>query len=109
MRPRAASLSLLALLSLVAGAGCKRRGAPAPPPRPALGAVVVRDLTPPDEAPAAIDAAAIQRQLHDDLAASGVFAPATAADARGDGPAGPVTRVRADVAVESAEVGQKGV
>jgi hypothetical protein len=106
MRRGAALLPLLGLLT--AAASCRRPGSPAPPPRPALGAVVVRDLTPSEEGASALDAAALQRELRDKLIASGLFAGA-AADAGRDGPASPVTRVRADVAVESTEVGAKGL
>jgi hypothetical protein len=70
-----------------------------------LGAVEVRNLTPPDDSPAALDTGALGQALHDRLLATGLFA----ASAPDGGAERPVVRVRADVAIESAEVGRQGV
>ena len=80
---------------------------PPPPPRPpALGAIDVRDLTPPDTAPARVDAAAIAAVLRARLLASGQFGT-TAED--GDGGTSAITRVQAQFAVDGAEVDDKGL
>ena len=103
---------IVASLMLTTTGGCKRAGSPAPevpptPPLPVLGEVTLRDATPAGATPpASIDLASLQGQLHDRLAASGLFASAQA-DA---GPAaGAVVRVRAEVALDGAEVEDKGV
>jgi hypothetical protein len=95
----------------LAGAGCKRRAAPEvsepPPVRPVLGTVTVEDLTPPDQRPAEVDVAELQRTIADRLRASGLVAAPSDAAA---GPEGvPALRVRAEVGFEGAEVEDKGV
>ena len=92
----------LCLLPLIS---CKRAGpqAPAPPPLTALGEVTVRDLTPPDDAPAHVDVRALGRALRARLLATGQFAT----DAH-DG-AGPATRAEIQVGLQGAEVAEKGV
>jgi HEAT repeat protein len=94
-----------ALLAIVLAAPGCRRQAPAapPPPQPLLGAVQVRDLTPPDQVPARLDTAALEGALRQRLSATGLFA-ATAPD----GGARSVVRARVEIALESAEVGDKG-
>jgi hypothetical protein len=94
----------LLALSLLA---CKRDAArpPAPPPLPALGPVRVQDLTPPDEAPATLDAQGLARALRLKLLATGQFA-SEAADAA-TSPA--LTRADVQVGVEGAEVRAKGL
>jgi hypothetical protein len=77
---------------------------PPPPPPPLLGGVEIRDVTPPGDSPAALDAPALERALRDRLLETGLFATS----APDGGPERPVVRVRADVAIESAEVGNQG-
>jgi hypothetical protein len=74
-------------------------------PTPALGAVTVRDLTPPDDAPAHVDVLALGRALRARLLATGQFA----ADAADAGPAAAATRADVRIGIEGAEVGAKGV
>jgi hypothetical protein len=104
---RTAGVAMVALLALGAGdLACRRAsGPPAAPPRPALGAVVVEDVTPQDAAPVRFDQAAVQQGLRARLLASGLFASASP-DAES---AGPTVRVRCDVGLEGAEVEQKGL
>jgi hypothetical protein len=99
---------MLALLLMMASA-CKRSGPAAPPPpapKPRLGAVTVRDLTPPEDAPARLDTGTIERMVRERLLATGQFDVAGAPDG---GAAGGVTRALAQVGIEGAEVGDKGV
>ena len=98
---------------LVAGlalSACHRNQAVAPSPaagaspRPALGEVILRDSTLPSATPpSSIDFDRLQEQLRARLAASGLFAPPDA------GAPSAVVRVRADVALDGAEVEDKGV
>jgi HEAT repeat protein len=76
----------------------------AAPPLTTLGAVSVRDLTPPRGAPARLDVDALGRALHARLVATGMFAAPTDA-----GPPGAVTRVAVQVGIDGAEVAEKGV
>jgi len=92
----------LALGVLAASAACRRQSPPAPE-RPALGAIAVRDVTSAAEGPSHLDVPALERELGARLRASGLFAQAV------DGGAGPVARVRAQVATEAAEVDDRGV
>ncbi|HVR02241.1 MAG TPA: HEAT repeat domain-containing protein [Polyangia bacterium] len=86
--------------------GCKREPPPVPKPRlTLLGAVSVRDLTPPDEAPARLDVEGLERALRARLLATGLFA-VEAADA---GAPNGVTRVEVRAAVDNAEVAEKGL
>jgi hypothetical protein len=89
-------------LGLTAGA-CRRQSSP-PPPHPALGAVVARNLTPPEETAGHLDLPALESELGVRLRATGLFA-----DPSDAGAAGPVARVRAEVGVQSAEVGDSGL
>jgi hypothetical protein len=66
--------------------------------------VSVRDLTPPAGAPARLDTAKLESALRAELAATGLFARAAS-----DGGTGPVARARAQVGIESVEVGDKGL
>jgi hypothetical protein len=94
------------LTASVTSFGCKRTPAPPPPvPPPALGAVTVRDLTPPDDAPAHVDVNAIARALRARLLATGQFA----GDPADAGSAGTVTRADVRIGVDGAEVAAKGV
>jgi hypothetical protein len=104
----------LAALVLLFGlsAGCKRRDgaspeSAAPPPDPALGQVLVEDLTPPTDRPARLDTETLSAHLRSRLLATGLFASATAAG--GDAGARPSVRARAAIALEAAEVEKKGV
>jgi hypothetical protein len=103
MRVLVAGCGIVAFTGL---AGCKRGGpaAPPPPPRTVLGPITVRDLTPPDEAPAHLDVEALGRALRARLLATGQF-EAPAADAG----AAAVTRVQVRVGIDGAEVEAKGV
>jgi hypothetical protein len=95
-------------LALAVMVGCKRKqaGPPPPPPDvpPRLGSVVVQDGTPPGAIPPAarIDPEALSRELRAKLAGSGVFAPGSA-----DAGAGPVARVRAELALEEVASDEK--
>jgi hypothetical protein len=99
---------VLAALALVA---CHRKEAAGPSepavvaaPRPALGEVILEDTTPPSASPpASIDFDRLQDSLRARLAQSGLFAPPDA------GAPGAVVRVRVDLALEGAEVEDKGV
>jgi hypothetical protein len=95
-------------LALIA---CHRKEAAAPgpseitaAPRPALGEVTLQDTTPPSATPpATIDFDRVNNQLRARLVASGLFASP-------DAGAPPATvRVRADIALDGAEVENKGV
>jgi hypothetical protein len=97
---------IAALLLLTTFAACKRTAPAAPPPRPRLGPVVVRDLTPPDDAPARLDTAAIERHVRARLLASGQFETGAG---RADAGAGGVTRALVGVGIDGAEVGEKAV
>jgi hypothetical protein len=99
---------MLAVL-VFAAIACKRTtpaGAPAPAPRPRLGSVTVHDLTPPDSAPARLDTAALEKTLRERLLATGQFETDAA---RADAGTGGVTRAVAQLGIEGAEVGDKGV
>jgi hypothetical protein len=99
----------LAILACLAGAGCKRNAPPAPPPLPILGAVTVRDLTSRDDAPVRLDTDAVARAVRSQLMATGAFA-ADAADGGAPGEDGRGrTRAELQLAVDGAEVGNKGV
>jgi hypothetical protein len=106
MRPRSLALGAAVLLAAAAG-GCRRNAAPAAPPRPALGVVSVKDVTPEPPASGPLDVAGLERELRARLHASKMFADNDAAG--GDASAGAVARARVQVATESAEVGDKGV
>jgi hypothetical protein len=89
---------------------CHRKDAGAPPPaavvapRPALGEVTLQNTTPPGATPpASVDFDRLQGSLRARLAQSGLFA------ATDGGPPAAVVRVRADVALDGAEVEDKGV
>jgi hypothetical protein len=93
-------------LGLWPALACKRAAPPAaaPPAPPALGAVQVRDLTPPDDAPAHIDVQALGRALRARLLATGQFT----SDPADAGAPGAVTRALIELAVDGAEVETKG-
>ncbi|HVY48296.1 MAG TPA: hypothetical protein VHB21_20555, partial [Minicystis sp.] len=106
MRLRAASLLLVA--GALAAPAC-RRGAPAAPPlppRPVLGTVTARDLTPPESAPARVDPAAVEHALRARLLATGLFQTDAA---RADAGGAPVTRAQIAFGLDSAEVDEKGL
>jgi HEAT repeat protein len=97
--------------AVLALGACHRKQSAAPPsaavatpPRPALGEVILRDSTPASATPpSSIDFDRLQDELRARLAASGLFTPPDG------GAAGAVVRVRADVALDGAEVEDKGV
>jgi len=98
------SLTLVALL-----VGCKSKSGPAdagpPDVTPVLGSVTVEDRTPAPPASVTIDAAALTKQLENQLRSAGVFAaPGTG----GDAGSGPVARVRVELAVEEVRTEEKG-
>jgi hypothetical protein len=97
----------LLLLAAAAAGGCRRNAGSAAPPRPALGVVSVKDVTPEPSAAAALDVGGLERELRARLHATKMFADGDAA--AGDASAGAVARARVQVATESAEVGDKGV
>jgi hypothetical protein len=70
-----------------------------------LGTVSVRDLTPPDEAPARLDVEGLERALRARLLATGLFAVEVADAGAPNG----VTRVEVRAAVDNAEVADKGL
>jgi hypothetical protein len=108
---RGVSYRPLLLVAGLALSACHRNqaappppAAVAPPPRPALGEVILRDSTPGSATPpSSIDFDRLQDDLRARLAASGLFTPSDA------GAPGAVVRVRADVALDGAEVEDKGV
>src|SRR5215471_13299345 len=104
MRSRALVIAA-AVAGCLQASACRRSAAPpASPPRPTLGEVSVSDLTPPQGAPAQLDVAKLEGDVRRSLVASGLFA------ARPDEAGAPVvTRVRAQVAIESVEVAEKGL
>jgi hypothetical protein len=100
----------LALVLALAVCGCHRAGPPAtsqpPPPKPALGTVEIRDVTPPsEEAPKGgwPDVAALEPALRARLLATGLFAAPDAG-----APAGPTAAARLQVGLESVEIPRKG-
>jgi hypothetical protein len=99
---------LIAALLVLAPAACKRTtpAAPPPAPKPRLGLVTVRDLTPPESAPARLDTDALERKVRERLLATGQF---QADAARADGGQTAVTRAVAQLGIDAAEVGEKGV
>jgi hypothetical protein len=105
---RATSTSAIALLlAVLAGPSCKRnQSAPAAPARPRLASVAVRDLTPPEGAPAHLDTDALEQAVRARLLATGQF---ETDPARADGGAGGVARAMIAVGIDGAEVGEKGV
>lgn len=103
MSTRARAWVVVALGAVGLGA-CHRKTAPPPPPLPVLGEVSLQDVTPPRTAPARLDTARLEGELRQRLGALGVFSTASR-----DGGTGPVTRVRAQVAIESVEVETKGL
>jgi hypothetical protein len=96
--------ALLALVTL----GCKRAtpAAPSAPPLTTLGAITVHDLTPREDAPAHLDAAALGAALRARLLATGQF-EREVPDA-GDA-ARAITRVELQLGLDGAEVADKGL
>jgi len=97
---------LIGALLALASAACKH-AAPAaspPPPRTVLGPIVVRDLTPAEDAPTHVDVAAIGDALRARLLATDQFENI-------DGGAGDkaVTRLDVQLGVDGAEVEARGV
>jgi hypothetical protein len=100
--------ALLLGVALLAGGACKRAptaAAPPAPPRPALGDVSVKILTPPEETPARLDESLLAVELRAALESTHVFERGAAAAA----PGLPVTRVRAQVLLQGAEVEERAV
>ena len=103
-RSEGARLAVAALLAL-ASAGCKHAPPPAPP-RAVLGAIVVHDVTPAEDAPAHVDVAALAAALRGRLLATDQF-DRDAAD--GGAAERPVTRVEVQIAIDAAEVEARGL
>src|SRR5262249_10464992 len=99
-----ADLAAVLLLSVLALAACKKR--PQEAARPTLGPVTVRDLTPPDDAPAHVDTQALARAMRARLLATGQFST-DSADAGPEGAA--ITRADVQIGVDGAEVDAKGL
>jgi|GEM_PF-947566 hypothetical protein len=101
-----APLATIAALLVLASFACKHAAPAAPPPplRTALGAIVVRDLTPAEDAPARVDVAAIEGALRARLLATDQFEDA-------DGGAGDraVTRLDVQLGLDGAEIEARGV
>jgi hypothetical protein len=95
-----------AALLLALSSGACRRKAVAPPPRPALGEVSFRDLTPPGAGPAEVDPAVVAEAVRARLLATGLFA--AAADAGGAGPKS-VVRARGEFAVDGVVVEKRAL
>ena len=99
----------LALACLLVVPSCRRATPPAPPPaappRPALGSVTLREASA-GTPPVSLDLDALGEQLRSRLVATGLFG---AAGATGGGAMVPVVRVRGDVALDGAEVEDKGI
>jgi len=91
-------------MALVCGAstGC-HRNAPAPPPipKPMLGEIVLRDVTPAGGDRQPLDTAFLERALREHLLGTALFSFA-------DAGAGPVAGLRVQIATEAVEVGTKG-
>jgi hypothetical protein len=109
-RPDRLPAAARVLVALLAFGGCKRSSAPAPGapperPRPALGSVAVKDVTPDPRRPAgaALDVGALEARARDLLVRSGLFAPGGA-----EGGAAAAARVRVEVALDEVEAGDKG-
>lgn len=113
VRPRRLACLTWLLVAAIAGAtgGCRRTAqAPVPVTAPVraplgIGAVTLRDLTSSGVLPEPLALDGLQDRLRDRLAHSGLFAAPTA-DA-GSPPA--LVRVRGEIAVDGAEVEDKGV
>jgi hypothetical protein len=95
--------TIAALLTL-ASLGCKHAAPVAPPPRPVLGAIVVRDLTPAEDAPAHVDVAAIGDALRGRLLATDQFE-----DADGGTRDRAVTHLDVQLGLDGAEIEARGV
>jgi HEAT repeat protein len=85
------------------GAACHRSRALASAPKPALGDIVVRDVTPSEYAPETIDGVLLERGLRRRLLATELFSPAPA-----DAGPGPVADLQIRVDTEPVEVGARG-
>jgi hypothetical protein len=96
---------LIVAAACLGGLGCKRNAQPAAPPLPILGTVAVRDMTSRDDAPVQLDADALARVVRRQLLATGAFA----GDAADAGAPGGVTRAEVQLAVDGAEVNNKGI
>ena len=100
-------LGLAAVLTVLGPPSCRRTGQPAappPPPAPVLGTVTLHDATA-GAAPVELDMEVLADQLRAKIVATGLF-PVTASDG---GVAPPVVRLRGEVALDGAEVDDKGV
>ena len=97
------AMVLMTVFAAMAASTCRRRGndASAPPPKPALGAVSVQDVSP--EGNGELDLPALERGLREKLLATGLFAGEAP-----DAGQGTVTRVRAVISAETVEAGKKG-
>ncbi len=84
-------------------AACHRSPLPGAAAKPILGRIVVRNVAPPGQSPAAYDGASMERTLRAHLLGTGLFSFAAA-----DGGAGAVADLRAEIATEAVEVGAKG-
>ena len=103
---RAAGRLLVAavLAGALAPSACRRKATPPPaPPRPALGAIALENMSPPGEDGPAVDEAAVESELRKALTASGLLAASP-----GDARAGATARARLSFAGECVEVGAKG-
>jgi hypothetical protein len=89
-------------LVCAAYAGCHRKAPSAPPiPKPRLGEIVLRDVTPAGADRQPLDTAFLEHALREHLLGSALFSFA-------DAGAGPVADLRVQIATEVVEVGAKG-
>jgi hypothetical protein len=82
---------------------CHRKAPPAPSPKPALGAIVLRDVTPAGEPREPFDRAFLEHALREKLLGTAMFSFAGA-----DAGAGPAANLQIQIATEAVEVGAKG-
>jgi len=83
-------------------AACHRSTAPVSSPKPALGAIVWRDVTPPGHDRESFDGPFLERALREHLLGTTMFSFAAA-----DAGTGPVADLQVQVATEAVEVGAK--
>jgi hypothetical protein len=93
------------LMVVVGGSpvACHRNTPPTPSPKPALGAIVLRDVTPAGQRREPLDRAFLEHALRAKLLGTAMFSFADA-----DAGAGPAADLQIQIATEGVEVGAKG-
>jgi hypothetical protein len=100
---RAQVVAVIFVVGIGTVPACRRGRAPASAPKPALGQIVVRDVTPSEHAPETIDGVLLERGLRQRLLATALFSSAPA-----DAGPGPVAELHVRVDTEPVEVGARG-